>query len=64
MAPEMGASMLILAFKPGRRPPVPLPRGASREEIEMTFTDWTVVGDDAADTTGMPAPLKRTAPRF
>lgn len=59
-----GATMLMLAFQPGRRPPVPLPRGASREEIETTFMGWTVVTDDAADTTGMPSPLKRTAPRF
>lgn len=61
---EPGATMLMLAFQPGRRPPVPLPRGASREEIEATFTGWTVIGDDAAETSGMPAPLKRTAPRF
>ena len=56
--------MLLLAFQPGRRPPVPLPRGASREEIEATFTGWTVVGDVAAETAGMPAALRRTAPRF
>lgn len=61
---EPGATMLMLAFQPGRRPPVPLPRGASREEIEATFTGWTVIGDDAAETAGMPAPLRRTAPRF
>lgn len=61
---ETGATMLMLAFEPGRRPPLPLPRGASREEIEATFTGWTVVGDEAAETTGMPAALKRTAPRF
>lgn len=61
---EPGATMLMLAFQPGRRPPVPLPRGASREEIEATFTGWTVVGDVAAETAGMPAALRRTAPRF
>ncbi len=61
---EPGATMLMLAFQPGRRPPVPLPRGASRQEIEATFRGWLVVGDDAAETTGMPAPLRRTAPRF
>jgi len=59
-----GSTMLMLAFQPGRRPPAPLPRGATRQELEETFTDWEVIADDAADTSGMPAPLKRTAPRF
>ncbi len=61
---EPGATLLMLAFQPGRRPPVPLPRGATRAEIEATFPGWTVIGDDAAETAGMPAPLRRTAPRF
>jgi len=61
---EPGSTMLMLAFQPGRRPPLPLPRGASRQEVEATFSGWTVIADAAADTTGMPAPLRRTAPRF
>ncbi len=61
---EPAATMLMLAFRPGRRPPVPLPRGASREEVEALFTGWLLVSDDAADTSGMAAPLKRTAPHF
>lgn len=57
--------MLMLAFRPGRRPPVPLPRGASREEIEALFTGWLLVSDDAAAATaGMAAPVKRTTPHF
>lgn len=33
-----GSTMLMLAFQPGRRPPAPLPRGASRQELQQTFT--------------------------
>ena len=59
-----GSTMLMLAFQPGRRPPAPLPRGASRQELEETFTGWQLVADDAADTSCMSAPVKRTAPHF
>lgn len=59
-----GSTLLMLAFQPGRRPPLPLPRGASRHELERTFTGWDVIDDDAADTSCMSAPLKRTAPHF
>lgn len=59
-----GSTMLMLAFQPGRRPPAPLPRGASRQELEQTFPDWAVVADDPADTSCMSAPVKRTAPHF
>lgn len=59
-----GSRMLMLAFRPGRRPPAPLPRGATRSELEETFTGWEVIADDAADTSCMSAPVKRTAPHF
>ncbi len=59
-----GSTLLMLAFQPGRRPPAPLPRGASRQELEDTFQNWAVIGDDAADTSCMSAPVKRTAPHF
>lgn len=61
---ELGATILMLAFQPGRRPPVPLPRGASRDEVEALFTGWLLVSDDAADTSCMTAPVKRAAPHF
>lgn len=57
-----GATLLMLAFQPGRRPPVPLPRGASRQELEQMFVGWHVIGDDAADTSCLSAPVKRAAP--
>ncbi len=59
-----GSTLLMLAFQPGRRPPAPLPRGASRQELKDTFQNWDVIGDDAADTSCMSAPVKRTAPHF
>ena len=59
-----GSTMLMLAFAPGRRTPGPLPRGASPQELRDTFEGWELVADDAADTSCMSAPLKRTAPHF
>ena len=56
------ATMLLLAFRPGGRPL--LPRGADRSDVEQAFPDWTVVSEEPADTTGMPGPLKRTAPQW
>nr|MBA2516786.1 class I SAM-dependent methyltransferase [Solirubrobacterales bacterium] len=41
-----------------------LPRGASREEIVGAFAGWDLAGDEAADTTGMPGPLKGSEPRW
>jgi hypothetical protein len=56
------ATILMLAFPPGRRGP--LPRGASRSDIEGAFAGWTVVDEEAADVAGMPGPLKKAAPRW
>ena len=59
-----GATLLMMAFRPARRPPAPLPRGASRQELEDSFVRWEVIADDPADTSCMSAPIKRTAPHF
>jgi SAM-dependent methyltransferase len=56
-----GARALILAWKPGRRGP--LPRGASRTEIEAAFPDWEVIDDQPFDATGLPRPLRGVEPR-
>ncbi len=56
------ATLLLLAFRPGRRPL--LPRGASRGDLETAFPGWTVTDEEPADVTGMPGPLKQTAPRW
>ncbi len=56
------ATVLVLAFTPGSRPL--LPRGADRADLERAFAGWRVVAEEPADTSGMPGPLKRTAPHW
>ena len=57
------ATLLLLAFQPSRRGP--LPRGASRAP-----TSWPrspagpSPADEPADASGMPGPLKNAAPRW
>jgi len=55
------ATLLMLAFQPRRRGP--LPRGADRGGIETAFPGWTVLDEEPADVSGMPGPLKSAAPR-
>ncbi len=57
-----GASMLLMAWEPGRRGP--LPRGASREDIEAAFSGWKVVDEQTMDVRGAPGYVKRAVPRF
>lgn len=59
---EPGAQLVMFAFSPGRRGP--LPRGASRGDVERALGGWSVVGDDALDTTGAPGLLAKAEPRF
>jgi SAM-dependent methyltransferase len=56
------ATLLLLAFRPGGR--ALLPRGAGRVDLERAFPGWRVLSEDPADTSGMPAPLRRTAPQW
>jgi SAM-dependent methyltransferase len=56
------ATLLLLAFSPGRRGP--LAPGASREEIETAFGSWKILADEPADTSGMPRALQGSAPRW
>jgi SAM-dependent methyltransferase len=58
-----GATLLMMAWKPGRRGP--LPRGASPEQILAAFPDWEHVDDEAMDVPpGAPRYVKRAEPRF
>jgi len=59
---EPGGRLLLFAFGPGRRGP--LPRGVAKEEIVSTFAGWELSEDEAADTAGMPRPLKNSQPRW
>jgi hypothetical protein len=56
------ATLVLLAFGPGRRGP--LPSGASQDDIESAFAGWTVVDNIPAETAGMPGPLKKAEPRL
>jgi hypothetical protein len=46
------ASLLMYAFSPGRRGP--LPRGISREDIEQAYDGWAITKEEAFDLTGAP----------
>ncbi len=57
-----GATLLMIAWSPGRR--WPLPRGASAEDIERAFPAWKVICEDAISASALPAALKNVAPRL
>jgi hypothetical protein len=56
------ATLLLLAFSPARRGP--LPAGASRSQIQAAFPGWEILADQPADISGMPRPLRDSAPRW
>lgn len=56
------ATLLMYAFSPGRRGP--LPRGISREEIEQAHGGWTITDEEAFDLTGAPRFVQKGHPRF
>jgi hypothetical protein len=57
-----GATMLMIAWAPGRRGP--LPRGASRQEVEAAFPGWTIIDEDALPASALPRLLKEADPRL
>ncbi len=59
-----GATLLILAWAPGRRGP--LPRGASRADIEAAYPTWNVIDEDGLDASGAPLYrfVRKAEPRF
>ena len=56
-----GATLLVLAWAPGWR--APLPRGASRADIEAAFPEWTVIDESKFDVSGLAPLLRRVGPR-
>jgi SAM-dependent methyltransferase len=56
-----GADLLMIAWAPGRRGP--LPRGASGKEIEDAFAEWKVVDEEILPVSALPGPLKNVDPR-
>ena len=62
-AAATGATLLLLAWKPGRRGP--LPRGATSEEIQAAFPEWKLVHDVPMQIpAGGPGYVRRAEPRF
>ncbi|CAM2770652.1 class I SAM-dependent methyltransferase [Prescottella defluvii] len=57
-----GAQLLMFAFSPGHRGP--LPRGAARADVERALGGWTVVGDEPMDASSAPGILAKAEPRF
>jgi SAM-dependent methyltransferase len=58
-----GATMLMLAWAPGRRRL--LPRGASRGDIEAAYPAWKVIDEDAlVDEPRAPKYVRKADPRF
>lgn len=59
-----GATMLMMAWAPGRRGP--LPRGAGRRDIEAAYTEWKVIDEEAFDVSGAPfyRYVRKANPRF
>ncbi len=57
-----GATLLMTAFAPGRRGP--MPRGASRGDIEAAYPEWRVIDEEPMDVTGAPGWVRRANPRF
>jgi SAM-dependent methyltransferase len=56
------ATLLMYAFSPGRRGP--LPRGISREEIEQAYRRWTITDEEAFDLSGAPRFVQKAHPSF
>jgi len=54
------ASILILAWTPAHRGP--LPRGASQQDLEDAFAGWNVDDVQPFDATGLPRPLRNVGP--
>jgi SAM-dependent methyltransferase len=57
-----GATMVLLAWAPGHRGP--LPRGISREDVQEVFPEWTLIAEDPADVAGAPGFIKKAKPCF
>lgn len=56
------AALLMYAFSPARRGP--LPRGIDRDEIEQAYGGWTVTAEVPFDCTGAPRFVQKANPRF
>ena len=60
-AAASGATLLLLAWAPGRRGP--LPRGASPEDIEGAFPEWQMIDEEPMDVSDAPGYVRKAVPR-
>ncbi len=56
------ATVLMYAFSPGHRGP--LPRGISREEIEQAYHEWTIDDEEAFELAHAPRFVQKAQPHF
>ncbi len=56
------ASLLMYAFSPGHRGP--LPRGIDRDEIEQAYGEWTITEEIPFDVAQAPSFVQKAQPRF
>lgn len=56
-----GATLLELVWAPARRGP--LPRGASRQDLETAFAGWKVIAEDPIAGEALPKALQNADPR-
>ena len=56
------ATLLMYAFSPGRRGP--LPRGIGRAEIERAYAGWTITEEEPFELSGAPRFVRKARPRF
>ncbi|MGH3425073.1 MAG: class I SAM-dependent methyltransferase [Nocardioidaceae bacterium] len=59
---EPDATLLMFAFSPGRRGP--MPRGVDREEVEDTFAGWRVSYEEKAEIGDAKGPAASADPRW
>ena len=57
-----GATLLLMAWAPGSRGP--LPRGASREDIETAFPEWRVIDEETMNVAEAPGYVRKATPRI
>jgi len=59
---NLGATLLLLSFGPGRWRS--LVGGASQAEVETAFAGWQMLAAEPADTAGLGWPMNTTAPQW
>jgi len=59
---DVGTTLLMIACQPGRRGP--LPRGASRADIEGAYRGWSITDEEPMDVSAAPRMVRRAAPRL